>query len=964
MNKSKYADNARVKNVRLVNPGSSEHGGGSAQDAVKYIPQALTTQQKAQARMNINAASVDDVATVAGDLSLETQRAIAAEGNLQQMISAVQGVQFVIVDTLPTASAQTAGGKIYLVPAEHSEVENAKDEYVTIYESGVYDWEHIGSTTVDMTDYLKYTQQSLSTSQKAQARDNIGANATLVSGTNIKTVNNQSLLGSGNLTIEGAEDAVRYNIAQSLTDAQELQARANISAASTADVEELSTAISAKYSKPVGGIPSTDMAAAVQTSLGKADSAYQKSASGIPSTDLASAVQTSLNKADTAYQKPSGGIPMADLTSPVQVLLNLADSAVQSQPIGSIIPPVDPSEFVTEEEFDQLDAKVGESETQYDAVRIVGDASQSGIVRYYTGVTGSSSAYSRTPAIDVSPYRGMSLTYNNFKSTLEEPSGTDGNGMCFYDSSDSAIPGTRWSYANAEAGQERITVSIPSNASTVRFCTGNDFMDINADVSVPRTVYTDGLGKDVQDLQSEVATIGENIYKNVTTPQTVTSGKVYTLTVGSAPSLGDSSSYKCIAVTGLQVGDQIALHGYSGSSYATWGKAKNGLVTYASSKGVEVNTTVECDGTFDAIYVNAYNSRLNPPTASVTGPVNAFDYVDGALDGLENSAPARKNLNILCFGNSFTQGSMGYVPAILQRLAPDVNVTIDMAVIGASPLAQHLAYFTDTEQSAGEFKYYIDSDTGDYIREAIATGSITDIGGYTLLESVNGDKWTSPSSDAKIPAILARKDWNIVTFQQRGASDGLDYDTYFAPFIYKLQKALALQMGHNVQLAWIMTHGAYKTTTAQRLADWENIAENAEKVMQKTGTALLLPYGTAVQNLRTTSLESLGDYDHGGGLLVDEGHLQQGIGCLAASYAIALAILKEIGYGNVGIIGDDLRPDATWLSAIGVNWNIGTGVIGISDANCVLAQMAATAAVNRPYDLTDISVYEETQVTP
>ncbi len=57
-----------------------------------------------------------------------------------------------------------------------------------------------------------------------------------------------------------------------------------------------------KYSKPSGGIPSSDMASAVQTSLGKADSAYQKPSGGIPKTDLASAVQTSLGKADSALQ--------------------------------------------------------------------------------------------------------------------------------------------------------------------------------------------------------------------------------------------------------------------------------------------------------------------------------------------------------------------------------------------------------------------------------------------------------------------------------------------------------------------------------------------------------------------------------------------------------------------------------------------------------------------------------------
>ena len=45
--------------------------------------------------------------------------------------------------------------------------------------------------------------------------------------------------------------------------------------------------INGKYEKPSGGIPSSDMTDAVQTSLGKADSAYQKPAGGIPATDIA-----------------------------------------------------------------------------------------------------------------------------------------------------------------------------------------------------------------------------------------------------------------------------------------------------------------------------------------------------------------------------------------------------------------------------------------------------------------------------------------------------------------------------------------------------------------------------------------------------------------------------------------------------------------------------------------------------
>ena len=62
------------------------------------------------------------------------------------------------------------------------------------------------------------------------------------------------------------------------------------------------------YSKPSGGIPKTDLASGVQTSLGKADTAYQKPSGGIPKTNLASGVQSSLDKADAALPKTGGAM--------------------------------------------------------------------------------------------------------------------------------------------------------------------------------------------------------------------------------------------------------------------------------------------------------------------------------------------------------------------------------------------------------------------------------------------------------------------------------------------------------------------------------------------------------------------------------------------------------------------------------------------------------------------------------
>ena len=69
---------------------------------------------------------------------------------------------------------------------------------------------------------------------------------------------------------------------------------------------------------------------------------YSKPSTGIPKTDLAQDIQTSLGKADTAlqsyteqytgtYSKPTGGIPKSDLANDVQASLEKADSALQSE---------------------------------------------------------------------------------------------------------------------------------------------------------------------------------------------------------------------------------------------------------------------------------------------------------------------------------------------------------------------------------------------------------------------------------------------------------------------------------------------------------------------------------------------------------------------------------------------------------------------------------------------------------
>ena len=82
-----------------------------------------------------------------------------------------------------------------------------KTETDTMLEGMVICTDDDGSATTASFDAQADTvwnkAQTLSSAQQAQARSNIGAQEALVSGTNIKTINNESILGSGNITISG-----------------------------------------------------------------------------------------------------------------------------------------------------------------------------------------------------------------------------------------------------------------------------------------------------------------------------------------------------------------------------------------------------------------------------------------------------------------------------------------------------------------------------------------------------------------------------------------------------------------------------------------------------------------------------------------------------------------------------------------------------------------------------------------
>lgn len=71
-------------------------------------------------------------------------------------VGSISGFDYVVVDTLPTASAETMH-RIYLVKDTHSDNQDNYDEYITIKTGSAYSWEKIGNTDIDLSQYLKKT---------------------------------------------------------------------------------------------------------------------------------------------------------------------------------------------------------------------------------------------------------------------------------------------------------------------------------------------------------------------------------------------------------------------------------------------------------------------------------------------------------------------------------------------------------------------------------------------------------------------------------------------------------------------------------------------------------------------------------------------------------------------------------------------------------------------------------------
>lgn len=174
-------------------------------------------------KIDTNVAQVD---TNTADIASLKSRMSSAETSLSTKADST---------SITTLSSQVSGINAKISSAATSSNRAIDKAYVDSSLSGKVDKVGgMGLSTNDYTTTEKNKLGALPTNTELTSALN-GKQATLVSGTNIKTVNGESLVGPGNI-IAGDPNAVKYT-EQSLTSTQKTQARNNIGAASLEDLQ-------------------------------------------------------------------------------------------------------------------------------------------------------------------------------------------------------------------------------------------------------------------------------------------------------------------------------------------------------------------------------------------------------------------------------------------------------------------------------------------------------------------------------------------------------------------------------------------------------------------------------------------------------------------------------------------------------------------------------------------------------
>lgn len=284
--------------------------------------------------------------------------------------------------------------------------------------------------------------------------------------------------------------------------------------------------------------------------------------------------------------------------------------------------------------------------------------------------------------------------------------------------------------------------------------------------------------------------------------------------------------------------------------------------------------------------------------------------------------PDAEHLNILFIGNSFTMDATDHLPGLITA-AELKNINMTRLYHGGYTLPEYVA-------NAGNDKICA--------RRNSTTGSTWWDGNNAL--------------NSSLQSVLDEKAWDIVVIQEHtGRSEG-----WVWPGTLKGAVSGLVSMIHKAQpynrptIVYLMsqTYSNGSTVLTKQFGNnrkkmFDTTTNVARHLLDETFIDILIPSGTVLENLRTTSLNT-----NELQLTRDSYHMDLGISC----YAAACAVFETIITPCTGARIED-NPYRYPTSSD----TKGQVCTPVTDANAPIAQRAAHEAVMHPFEVTDLSAY-------
>lgn len=286
----------------------------------------------------------------------------------------------------------------------------------------------------------------------------------------------------------------------------------------------------------------------------------------------------------------------------------------------------------------------------------------------------------------------------------------------------------------------------------------------------------------------------------------------------------------------------------------------------------------------------------------------------------------KPDLKVLDIGNSYTEDATAYLPYLVDKLGVDVDdVCLYKAILSGASYKLWYEVYHDLNYNPYEVSKV-----------------------FGNLE-VNVTEGTGAAYDGSLfRKLLKEESWDVVIIHQLGryATNYEEWWSRSAGGYLKELLAIINDYQPDCTIGFLLVHSPmadYPTNEEHSsVARWEHIANATQLFVQNSRINILIPYGTAIQNLRTTALNN--DLD----LTRDGAHLGLGLARYTASCCYYEALLAH--RTGVSVLGRYIpydiedKPEKSQYS--------------VTAENIETAQKAAVLACRNPYICSDPNAFD------